>query len=164
MSERLLPIPEPCQHALNAIEADPLELPEDVLAHLRTCLACSEARVHWLAQEEAPAALAPAGYFDQLPQRVLRKLPARRRQFSRHHAILWLAAAGLALAVGVGGYLAGRVQRAPVVEASLDNPPTDLNELLPEAPFDEGDDVLTQLSDLSPQDAEAVLQRLETRP
>ncbi len=162
MSERLLPIPEPCQHALKAIEADPLELPEEVLAHLRACPACSEARIHWLAQEEAPAVLAPAGYFEQLPQRVLRKLPAKRAR--RPHAILWLAAAGLALAMGVGGYLVGRVQQAPLVEASLEATPADLNELLPDTPFAEEDDVLSQLSDLSPEEAEAVLQSLEPRP
>lgn len=153
---------ERCQHALKAIEADPLDLPEEVLDHLRTCVACREARVHWLAQEEVPVALAPAGYFEHLPQRVLRKLPARRGP--RHHAFLWLAAAGLALALGVGGYLAGRAQRAPMVEASLDTTPADLSELLPETPFDEGDEVLSQFSDLSPEEAEAVLQRLDAAP
>ena len=155
---------ERCQQALNAIETDPLELSEEVLAHLRICSACSEARVHWLAQEETPAVLVPAGYFEHLPQRILRKLPARRPASSRHHPGLWLAAAGLALALGVGGYLAGRIQRAPLVEASLEKTPTDLNEFLPEPPFDDGDDVLSQLSDLSPKDAEAVLQRLESAP
>lgn len=158
MSEPLLPL---CQQALAAIEADPLNLPEDVLAHLRTCPACNEARVHWLAQEEAPTVLAPAGYFEHLPQRVLRKLPARRQH---HHPILWLAAAGLALALGVGGYLVGRIQQAPLVEASLEDSSMDLSEFLPEAPFAEEDDVLSQFNELSPEDAEAVLQRLEPRP
>ena len=153
---------ERCQQALNAIEADPLELPEEVLAHLRTCAACREARVHWLAQEEAPAVLAPAGYFEQLPGRVLRKLPSGRTKATHRHPLLWLAAAGLALALGVGGYLVGRVQRAPVVEASLEKTPADQGELLPENPLDDGEDVLTQLSDLSPKDAEAVLHRLES--
>lgn len=153
---------ERCQQALKAIEADPLDLPEDVLAHLRTCVACREARVHWLAQEEVPAALAPAGYFEHLPQRILRKLPARRG--SHRHTFLWLAAAGLALALGVGGYLVGRVQRAPMVEASLESTPADLSEFLPETPFDEGDEILSQFSDLSPEEAEAVLQRLDTAP
>jgi hypothetical protein len=152
---------ERCQQALNAIEVDPLELPEEVLAHLRTCAMCSEARVHWLAQAEAPAALAPAGYFEQLPARVLRKLPPRRTKALRLHPLLWLAAAGLALALGVGGYLAGRIQRTPLVEASLEKTSADPGELLPENPLDDGEDVLTQLSDLSPKDAEAVLQRLE---
>jgi hypothetical protein len=162
MSERLLP--EACQQALNAIEADPLALPEEALAHLRACPACREARVLWLAQEEAPAALTPAGYFDHLPQRVLRKLPARRASGAHPHAILWLAAAGLALALGMGGYLAGRVQRTPVVEATLEKPPTDLSEFVPDTPFDEGEDALTQLADLSPRDANLVLQRLESSP
>jgi len=157
MSERLS-----CQQALNAIEAGPLDLPEDVLAHLDTCAACREARVLWLAQEEAPPPLAPSGYFERLPQRVLRKLPSRRTNGTLHHPVLWLAAAGLALALGVGGYLAGRVQNAPVVEATLAKPPTDLNELMPESPFEEDEDPISQLSELSPEDAELVLQRLES--
>jgi hypothetical protein len=152
---------ERCQQALQAIEADPLDLPEAILAHLRTCPACSEARVHWLAQEEAPVPLAPAGYFEQLPRRILRKLPSGRAKGSRH-TVLWLAAAGLAIALGVGGYLAGRVQRAPMVEASLET--SDPVELVADAPFDEGEDVLSQLSEMSPEDAEAVLRRLESSP
>jgi len=68
----------------------------------------------------------------------------------------------LALALGVGGYLAGRVQNAPVVEATLAKPPADLNELMPESPFEEDEDPISQLSDLSPEDAELVLQRLES--
>jgi len=151
---------ERCQQALQAIEADPLALPPAVQAHLDTCEACREARVHWLAQEEAPVPLAPAGYFDHLPARILRKLPSGRSKAARPHTILWLAAAGLALALGVGGYLAGRVQRAPMVEASLET--LDPAELVTEAPFDEGDDALSQLSEMSPEDAEAVLQRLES--
>jgi hypothetical protein len=153
---------ERCQQALDAIEADPLSLPEEIQAHLRTCGACREARVHWLAQEEAPQALAPAGYFEQLPRRILRKLPSGRSGGSRR--ILWLAAAGLALALGVGGYLAGRVQRTPMVEASLAPTPSELSELVSEAPFGEGDDAVSQLSELSQEDAEAVLQRLESSP
>lgn len=160
MSELLLP--ETCQRALAAIEADPLDLPEDVQAHLRTCLSCREARVLWLAQEEAPAASAPHGYFMALPQRVLRKLPAQRMRILRRHPVLWLAAAGLALALGVGGYLVGRVKNAPVAEATLAQPAVDLNELTPESPFDEGDDALSQLADLSPKDVDKVLQRLES--
>jgi len=154
--------PLPCPHALEAIEANPLELPEEVLAHLETCPACREARVLWLAQEEAAPVLVPAGYFERLPGRVLRQLPARRGNGTFRHPVLWLAAAGLALALGVGGYLAGRVQNAPAAEASLGRPPADLNEFVPETPFGASDDALSQLSDLSQEDAEQVLQQLES--
>lgn len=157
----LLPVPEACQLALAAIEADPLTLPAEIQAHLRACPACREARVQWLAQEDTPAVLVPAGYFERLPQRVLRKLPARR---PRHRAILWLAAAGLALALGVGGYLVGRVQQTPLVEASLPRTSPEAGELIPDMPFEEDADPLSQLSDLSPQDTEAVFQRLDAPP
>jgi hypothetical protein len=162
MSERLLDIPESCQRALAAIEADPLDLPPGVRTHLRGCAACTEARVQWLAQEEAPAVLVPAGYFERLPDRVLRKLPTRRLGALRNHPWLWLAAAGLALALGVGGFLAGRVQRTPVAEASLAKPSLDATELISDTPFKETDDVMSQFSSLSPQDAEAVIKRLES--
>jgi len=151
-----------CQQALRAIEADPLELPPEVQTHLDACEACREARVHWLAQEEAPTPLVPAGYFDHLPRRILRKLPSGRSRGTRPHTILWLAAGALALALGVGGYLAGRVQRVPMVEASLET--VDPAELMTETPFDEGDDPISQLSEMSSEDAEAVLQRLESSP
>ena len=160
MSESLLP--EACQRTLTAIEAEPLDLPEEALAHLRACPACREARVLWLAQQEVPAALVPADYFERLPRRILRKLPARRLNGSRPHPILWLAAAGMALALGVGGYLVGRVRNAPAAEATLQAPDVDLSEFTAETPFDEGDDALSQLSDLGPQDAARVLQRLES--
>jgi hypothetical protein len=161
MSERLLTTPEPCRQALVAIEADPLNLPSDVQAHLRGCVACTETRVQWLAQEDVPAVMAPAGYFERLPDRVLRKLPARRLSALRNHPWLWLAAAGLALTLGAGGFLAGRVQRTPVVEASLAKPALDATELISDTPFKETDDVMSQFSTLNPQEAEAVLKRLE---
>jgi hypothetical protein len=162
MSERLLTIPEPCQQALAAIEADPLDLPREIRAHLRGCAACAEARVQWLAQEEVPAILVPADYFERLPDRVLRKLPARRMSALRHHPWLWIAAAGLAMTLGVGGFLAGRVQRTPVAEASLSQSPVDDTELISDTPFKETDDVMSQFSALSPQDEEAVIKRLES--
>jgi hypothetical protein len=158
MSERLHPVPETCQQALAAIEADPLDLPLEVQGHLRNCAHCSEARVQWLAQEEFPSVLVPADYFERLPERVMRKLPSRRRMGLHRHPWLWLAAAGLALALGVGGYLAGRVQQSPVLEASR---PLDAAEILADTPFHESDDVMSQFSNLSPEDAEAVLKRLD---
>jgi len=46
-----LPIPQACALALDAVLLDPLEPGAEAEAHLRTCLACSEARVAYLAQE-----------------------------------------------------------------------------------------------------------------
>lgn len=154
------PVPEACRIALEAIQQDPLDLSPQILDHLRFCPACREARVQWLAQEEAPAALAPAGYFDRLPDRIQRKLPQRRRLGRAARFGLWAAASALLAGMGLGGYLVGRAQRAPVVEATL--PKTTLPEELPEAPFQE-EDPLSQLQKLDETKARKVLDRLEAR-
>jgi anti-sigma factor RsiW len=151
----------PCSEALLAIEADPLDLAPAVEAHLRTCVACSEARVNWLAMEEAPQALAPAGYFDHLPDRILRKLPAKPVRQPRH-SLLWALAAGLLLAVGATGFYLGRVNRQPLVEATL-APAPQAPATLPEVPFAEGDDVMAQVHTLSPEESKALLDRLEPK-
>jgi hypothetical protein len=160
MSERLLHIPEHCQQALAAIETNPLDLTPEVLAHLRDCPPCAEARVYWLAQEEALPVLAPRGYFERLPDRVIHKLPTRRRIGLSQHPWLWLAAAALALALGVGGYVAGRVQpTAPTTQTAEVAP--DPSDILSDTPFSETDDAMTQFTALSAQDAEAVLHRMD---
>jgi len=168
MSETHLPLPEACQLAMNAIEADPLEVPSEIQAHLRICPACAEARVLWLAQEEAPQALAPTGYFQHLPGRVLRKLPSRRVTRRQHHPVLWSAAAVIALATGVGGFMAGRANRTPMVEASLPAPTVpDFQVTIPSAPYQNTDNVMSQLSTLTPVEAEALAKKLtaaETKP
>jgi len=153
MNELLLP--ENCRMALEAIEAEPLDLPPEVQAHLHACPTCAEARVQWLAQEEVPHVLAPAGYFEHLPGRILRKVPARGR---RLHPLLWLAAGFLVVASSAGGFLAGRANRVPMVEAS--RTAIEIRDVLPEEPFNENDDVVSQLSDLSPEEANEVLNRL----
>ncbi len=163
MSGSLLPIPDPCQATLTAIEQDPLELPIEVRHHLRGCAACTEARVHWLALEEAPHALAPAGYFDRLPERILRKLPTRTRRLQRHYRLLWAAAAAILMAgAGLGGFGLGKATRPPLVEAALPQHPSEIQELMPDAPFQENEDAMSQLSNLSQEEAEAVLKRLES--
>lgn len=156
----MTPIPEACTRALEALEADPLELPVEVVAHLKACPACAEARVLWLAQQEEPSPLAPAGYFDRLPQRVLRKLPPPRTRRRIHPALL--AAAGLmAVALGFGGFWLGRAHRAPVVEATLPKPPAEVAPAT-EAPFHEGESPYNELDQLSPEEAKALLERLES--
>jgi hypothetical protein len=150
-----------CLEALAAIEIDPLALPPAVEAHLEICAACAEARVAWLALEEAPPAQAPAGYFEHLPGRVLRKLPSRPRLLRK--PLLWALAAGLLMAVGAGGFWLGQANRKPLVEATLAPAPQELPSALPETPFLEGDDVMTQLHQLSPEEAQAAIDRLDPK-
>jgi hypothetical protein len=160
MSERIFTPPTECVATLKAIEADPLNLNAAALAHVRTCVACAEARVHWLAQEDAPHALAPAGYFDRLPERILRKLPTRRYNPFTSHGLLWAAAAVVIVAAGLSGFMAGRANRTPVVEAKA---PAEFRDVMPDTPFQDSEDALSQLDALSPEEAETVLKRLETR-
>jgi len=165
MSEALLSIPKACEVILAAIECDPLTLPSEALAHLRRCPTCAEARVQWLALEEVPHALAPAGYFDHLPTRIQRKLPVRAGLMGRPRRLLWAAAAALLMAgTGVGGFWLGKANKAPLVEANLPRNPSEVQELIVDAPFQEDDDALTQLSALPQEEAEAVLKQLETSP
>ena len=164
MSGTFPPLPEACARTLTAIEADPLELAPEAAAHARTCPACFEARVAWLAQAETDVQ-APAGYFDRLPERVLGKLPAspRRRQL---HPALWALAATLLLAVGVGAFWAGRANRAPLVEATLVQPAAehgDARETLPDTPFQEGEEDYAQLPDLSPEQAHQLIQAVSAQ-
>ncbi len=152
-----------CLEALAAIEVDPLDLPPGVEAHVKACAGCSEARVTWLAMQDAPTALAPAGYFEQLPARVLRKLPSRPRAAHRQPA-LWALAAGLLLAVGFGGFWLGRANRQPLVEATYTPQTVELPAALPETPFLEGEDEVALLRGLTPEKADTVLEGLESKP
>lgn len=159
------PLPIACQTALDGIEADPLALSTEIQTHLRACPACAEARVHWLALEESPLALAPAGYFDRLPGRILRKLPAHSAHRPRIGRWVWAAAAMLLMTgVGITGFWLGRANQQPLVEATLPRTPSEIEDLFPGAPFrdgDEGEDALSQLSSLSKPEAEAVLRRMD---
>jgi hypothetical protein len=107
-------IPQACQNALEAIEQNPLALPKGALKHVAQCPMCSEARVMWLAQDEFEAPLAPAGYFDKLPGRVLQKMPSSP-------ASPWLrlpllaSAASILFFAGMGGYWYGRQTHPPIV-------------------------------------------------
>ena len=158
-------ITPPCLAALAALEIDPLTLSASVEAHLRRCSPCSEARILLLAMEEAPEVAVPQGYFEGLGNRILRKLPSRRAGL-RASAVVWLLAAGLLLALGLGttGFYLGRAARAPMVEASLPQPLLDPSEQANEAPFSETEDPLSQLSTLSPAEAESALKRLQATP
>jgi len=161
MSGTFPPIPEVCARTLAAIEAGPLELTPEAEAHVRGCLACAEARVAWLAMEET-AVQAPAGYFERLPDRILSKLPASPRRF-RPHLALWALAATLLLAVAIGGFWAGRANRAPLVEATLAPAAADGHDPLPDTPFQQGEDDYVQLTDLSPEQAHILIQRVSAQ-
>jgi len=163
MNDETLQLPAPCRATLTAVEADPLDPGSEAEAHMTHCTACSEARVAYLAQEECPQVLAPAGYFERLPARILGKLPApRRRTPARHY--LWGAAAALLLTVGATAFWVGRANRTPLVEANLARPVAEVQDGLPESPFLDSEDTLTQLTALSQEDAEAVIRTLSARP
>jgi len=154
--------PEQLEQVIQAIEADPLNLPSDLEEMVRQNPALSELRVHWLALEDAPeiGSTAPAGYFQTLPGRVIRKLPTKAIPRHRFHPALWAAAAALMLAIGTGGFWAGKANRAPLVEAKAQEsePAKDLP--VADAPFQEGDDVLVQIQNLSPEEIQRIADKV----
>ncbi|WP_257306648.1 hypothetical protein [Geothrix campi] len=164
MNSGPLPIPEACVAALAAIEADPLDPGPAVETHLKGCTACSEARVCFLAQEDCPEVLAPAGYFDRLPSRILRKLPARPALRHRLGPLGWTAAAAVLMAVSAGAFLAGRANRTPYVEATLPRQPDILELSTTDTPFHNHEEEAAQIQALSPEEMKTLLKRLDTAP
>lgn len=156
-----LPLPDACAAALAAVEADPLLPGAPAEAHLAACPACAEARVAFLAQEEISEPLAPAGYFERLPDRILRKLPARP-PLSHHIGLLgWAAAAALLMAVGTGAFLAGRANRTPLVEATLPRAQEAADLPSAETPFHDREEDAAQVQALTPDEMKVLLQRLD---
>ena len=155
--------PEQLEMALQAIEADPLNLSADVAALVRQSPALSELRVHWVALEDPSATvpMAPTGYFQALPGRVLRKLPIKLAARHRFHPALWAVAAALMLAIGAGGFWAGKANRTPLVEAKAQEsePAKDLP--VADAPFQESDDVLVQIQNLSPEEIQQLADKVK---
>jgi hypothetical protein len=161
-----LPFPEACSRTLDAIQADPLEPGAGAEAHLQTCRACSEARVAYLAQEDFPEALTPTGYFDRLPGRLQRKLPARSSLHRRMRPMAWAAAAALLMSVGAVAFWAGRANRTPYVEAALPRQPeiTETTLTVSDTPFHDREEDAAQLQTLTPDEMKALLNRLDTPP
>lgn len=151
MNEEMIPLPEACARALAAVETDPLSPGVEVEAHLRACSACAEARVMLLAQEDAALPLVPAGYFETLSARVLRKLPVPKPSRRPLPTWVWAAAAGILMAAGVGGYLAGRATPAPPMLQPLaqQTQPTDLSSQDQVLPFHDRDEDLAELGGLN---------------
>lgn len=163
-----LNLPESCTSALEAILADPLEPGASAETHLKTCAACREARVAFLAQEEVPQVLVPVGYFERLPDRIVGKLPAPPLR-SHTRRFYWGTAAALLLAVGASSFWIGRANRTPLVEASLPRTASEIQEILPlpDPPFQDSqdsEDAVTQLTALSQEDADAVLKTIGEGP
>ena len=161
MKGQFPPIPEAGRATQAEIERDPLGLSPAGEAHVAVCRACAETRVAWLAQADA-SALAPAGYFESLPERILCKLPAGPRR-RRPHLALWAMAAALLLAVATGSFWAGRANRTPMVEATLVPTAVDGHETLPDTPFQEGEDDFAQLTELSPEQARKVIEQVRNQ-
>ncbi len=160
------PIPEPCSFTMAAVLVDPLEPGTEAEAHMRICRACSEARVAYLAQEDCPEALAPVGYFDRLPARILRKLPIRRPLHHRVRPFTWAAAAALLMAVGAGAFWAGRANRTPFVEATFPRQPEviETSITLSDTPFQDREEDAAQIQTLTPEEMKALLKHLEAPP
>ncbi len=150
-----------CEQTLAALEQDPVHLPAHLVRHVAACPACAEARVLWLAQDEHPTALAPAGYFEALPGRVLRKLPVRRRRSVRPY--LWAAAGLVALLAGTGGYLAGRAGQVDPRDTAAMPAVEVLEPSGLETPFVEPDEDLASLGAMTPEQEKALVNRLKPR-
>ncbi|HTL99155.1 MAG TPA: hypothetical protein VL181_10165 [Holophagaceae bacterium] len=165
MHEEMTSLPEACAAVLAALEADPLDPGAAAEAHLRACAACAEARVMLLAQEDAPLPLAPAGYFEALPARIGRKLPAAKAP-RRLPAWLWAAAAAVIMAAGVGGYLAGRTTPAPPVLQPMaqQTAPADLASQERALPFHDRDEDTAEIGGLDPAEMKELVSTLDASP
>ncbi len=157
------PLSPACETALAAFQHNPLELPADVEAHLRICTACTEARIVLLAQEEAPTPLVPAGYFERLPARVLGKLPQRRQPVLFRP---WMLAGAAALLLAVGGisFMAGRANPTEAVAAAELKPHEARSIQKNTLPFQDAQDNLDTLQDMTPEEAKALVEQLENDP
>lgn len=149
-----------CERALAAVQEDPLDLPAEVEAHLTTCSACREARIVLLAQEEASLPLAPAGYFERLPGRILGKLPARRPVRSLRPWMLGAAAALLLTVSGIS-FFAGRANRATPVAKVEAAPAVDPKAIQGTLPFQDSQEDLGRLKELNADEMKALIEHLE---
>ena len=110
-----------------------------------------------------PGALAPAGYFDRLPDRILRKLPVRQALHHRVRPFTWAAAAALLVAVGAGAFWVGRANRTPLVEATLPRQPEviETSLMVSDIPFRDREEEAAQIQALTPEEMKAFLKDLD---
>jgi len=156
-----LPLPEACSRTMAAVLKEPLAPGASADTHMKTCSACSEARVAYLAQEEAPEALTPAGYFERLPERIQRKLPLRAPAHRWRQPLGWAAAAALLMAIGTASFWAGRANRTPLVEAALPRPAEAVETTAPDTPFHNHEEDAAQVQALTPEEMKTLLKRLD---
>lgn len=157
------PVPDACTLTLAAIETDPLGPGPEAEAHLRACRSCQEARVVWLAQEEVPEVMAPAGYHQRLADRILRKLPVRTPLHRRVAPLTWAVAATLLMAVGAGAFWAGRANRTPLVEASLPRATEGVETTtVSDTPFHDREEDAARIHALSAEEMQALLKQLDS--
>jgi hypothetical protein len=153
--------PAGCQDALRAIELDALNLPLEALKHVSACSMCSEARVLWLAQEDFGHQLAPAGYFDKLPSRVLQKLPTAQKK-PLYRLPLLFSAASILLFVALSGYWYGRQsQLSPIILEAI-VPPKDIRDPFLNDPTSFSNiELFSQVSDLTAEEANSLMRDLK---
>ena len=153
--------PAACQDALRAIELDALNLPLEALQHVSVCSMCSEARVLWLAQDDFGVQLAPAGYFDRLPSRVLQKLPVAQKT-PLYRLPLLISAASLLLFAGLSGYWYGRQsQFSPIILEAI-APPKDMRDpFLNDLTSFSSIELFSQVNDLTPEEAQTLMKDLK---
>jgi len=153
--------PVECQDALRAIEADAINLPIEALKHVSRCSMCFEARVLWLAQEDFPHQMAPAGYFENLPSRVLQKLPVAKKH-PLYRLPLLLSAASLLLFAGLSGYWYGRQGHiSPIILEAIVPPNNIRDPLLNDVASFYNIELFSQINDLTLEEAQALMNDLK---
>ena len=156
-------IPIECRDALRAIEGGPIDLDAETLGHISACRQCSEARVMWLALEDCDNAQAPAGYFEALPGRVLRKLPAQATRHLSKIPLLTTAATLLILAGTTGGYWFGRHDQTGPVLLEAVHTPRDFQDIFADPTSFSSFELFSQIPDLTPEETKAMMTDL-TKP
>jgi len=152
-------LPANCQNALRAIEVAPLNLPHDALEHISTCPSCSEARVMWLAQDDFDNPIAPMGYFDSLPTRLLKKLPIPSARF-RLRAPLLISAASMTLIASAAGYWFGRQSQITPVIMEAVIPPRDMQDFLQDPTSFSSIELFSQVQYLTREETNALMRDL----
>ena len=75
--------------------------------------------------------------------------------------VLWAAVAALMLATGVGGFWAGKANRSPLVEAKAQESEPSKDLQMADAPFQESDDVMVQIQNLSPEEIQSIADKVK---
>jgi len=152
-------LPLDCQNALRTIETDPLNMPPDAQKHVAACPPCSEARVMWLAQDDFVSPIAPMGYFDRLPGRVLQKLPVSLTRFRMRTPLLFSAASMILIACLSGYWFGRQSQPAPMIMEAV-MPPRDMQDILQDPTSFSSIELFSQVQFLTPEETNALMKDL----